>query len=48
MKVRIECECGQEVVDFTRSSGEISTRLLCQHCGALYGVTVTALTQGDT
>jgi len=48
MEIAFDCECGEEVSDFTRGEGsEISAHLQCDSCGAVYAVTITPLQRTD-
>ncbi|MFC7070099.1 hypothetical protein [Halobaculum lipolyticum] len=44
MEYAFECECGEQVSDFTRGGDvEVSTVAVCDDCGAAYGLTITTL-----
>ncbi|SHH41818.1 hypothetical protein [Halobaculum gomorrense] len=48
MEYTFECECGEEVSDFTRGGDvEISTVAVCEECGTTYGLTITTIQSGD-
>ncbi|QZY00838.1 hypothetical protein [Halobaculum rubrum] len=47
MEYSFECECGEEVSDFTRGGDvEVSTVAVCEECGTTYGLTITAIQSG--
>lgn len=44
MNFEFDCECGEEVSEFTRSNGsEVSTRAKCDGCDMVYAFTITPL-----
>lgn len=49
MEIEFDCECGEQVADFTRGGGqEISTQLRCEDCGTVYAITITPLNSTST
>lgn len=48
MEYTFECECGEEVSDFTRGGDvEVSTVAACDECGTTYGLTITTIQNGE-
>lgn len=48
MEFRFTCECGDEIQEFTRGSDdELSVRVPCETCGAVYAVSITQLRAPD-
>lgn len=51
MEFKFGCECGEEIVDFSRSDNDgdtVDCRTVCDDCGRVYAITITAISGPDS
>jgi len=48
MEIAFECDCGQDISEFTRGGTTKNATLECPACGAVWAVTLTNIRGGDS